>query len=187
MATAKPSLIIVTGPPAAGKTSIVEGLAASLRLPFFTKDDIKERFADALGAGAYDHAGDLGKGSQLQLIAIASELIRSGHGVVIESFFHRGITEPHLRPLLDSANTVLVHITAEEDVLVEHYAERMDDPSRHEIHNIDGTPDELRALLAKGMGQPLDLDCPLVVLDTTNRNYDEEEVARLVERALSPN
>jgi len=186
MANAKPVLVIVTGPPASGKTGIVENLAKSLGLPLFTKDAIKELFADALGEGAHDHASDLGKGSQLQLVAIARELIHAGQSVVIESFFHRGITEPQLQPLLEHANAVLVHVTADDDVLVERYADRMDDPSRHEIHNTDGTPDELRKLLDEGMGQPLDLDCPLVVLDTTHRDFDADEVAHLVEKALNP-
>lgn len=184
MSASKPALVIVTGPPASGKTSIVEQLSRALGLPLFTKDSIKELFADALGEGAYDHASDLGKGSQLQLIAIARELIRTGHGVVIESFFHKGITEPQLEPIIANANAVLVHVTADEDVLVERYTERMDDPDRHEIHNTDGTPDELRKLLREGLGDPLDLDCPLIVLDTTEREYDEEQVANWVKERL---
>lgn len=187
MAQSKPTLVIVTGPPASGKTSIVEQLAASLGLPLFTKDGIKELFADALGEGAYDHASDLGKGSQLQLIAIAQELIRTGHGVVIESFFHRGITEPQLESMLEQANAVLVHVTANEDDLVARYAERMDDPSRHEIHNTDGTAEELRKLLQEGMGEPLDLACPLIVLDTTDREYNEHEVADMIRKELHKN
>lgn len=187
MPTLKPTLVIVTGPPAAGKTSIIEDLAASLRLPLFTKDAIKERFADALGEGAHDHASDLGKGSQLQLIAIAEELVRTGHGVVIESFFHKGITEPQLAPIITQANAVLVHVTADEDLLVERYTERMDDPDRHEIHNTDGTPDELRKLLRQGLGDTLDLDCPLIVLDTTREEAKAEEVARMVREKLSTN
>lgn len=187
MAESKPVFVIVSGPPASGKTSIVEQLAESLGLPLFTKDSIKELFADAMGEPAYAHTSELGKASQLQLISIATELIRSGHGVVIESFFHRGITEPQLEPLLQQANTVLVHITADEDELVKRYAERMDDPSRHEIHNTDSSPDELRELLQDGMGEPLDLDCPHVVLDTTDRDYDEHEVADLIRRELREN
>lgn len=185
MPNSKPSLVIVTGPPAAGKTSIVEQLSESLGLPLFTKDEIKERFADVLGDTAMYHASELGKGSQLQLVAIAEELVRSGQGVVVESFFHKGITEPQFRPLLAIANAVVVHVTADEDLLVERYAERMDEPSRHEIHNADGTPDELRKILREGLGDPLDLDCPLIVLDTTEREYDEEEIANWVTERLA--
>lgn len=181
----KPTLVIVNGPPASGKTSIVEQVANSLGLPLFTKDAIKERFADALGEGAFEHASELGKASQLQLVAIATELIRAGHGVVVESFFHKGITEPEFAPLIEQANAVMLHVTADEDTLVKRYAERMDDPSRHGIHNTDGTPDKLRKLLAEGLGDPLDLGCPLIVLDTTDTEYDEAAVARLIRDKLA--
>lgn len=185
MPNQKPTLVIVTGPPASGKTSIVEQLAKSMKLPLFTKDEIKERFADVLGETALEHASELGKGSQLQLVAIAEELVTTGHSVVVESFFHKGITEPQFEPLLHIANTVVVHITADEDSLLQRYTERMDDPSRHEIHNAEGTPEELRKVLQQGLGDPLDLDCPLIVLDTTDREYDGSEVADMVSEYLS--
>ncbi len=185
MPASQPVLIIVSGPPAAGKSSIVEGLARALGLPLFTKDEMKERFADALGEGAFDHASELGKGSQLQLIATARELVVTGNGVVIESFFHKGITEPQLQPLILHANAVLVHITAQEDVLVQRYAERMDDPARHEIHNTDSSPEELRTLLREGLGDPLDLDCPSIVLDSTNAEIEINDVVSMVQETLA--
>lgn len=185
--SSKPVLVIVTGPPASGKTSIVEHLAKSLGLPLFTKDFIKELFADELGEPALALTHELGRASQLQLAAIATEMINSGQGLVVESFFHKGITEPQYATLLEKANAVLVHVTAEENTLVSRYAARMDDPTRHEIHNADGTPDELRKVLSEGLGDPLDLDCPLIVLDTTERSYDEGEVADMIREKLAEN
>lgn len=187
MSESKPLLVIVNGPPAAGKTSIVSQLADSLDLPLFTKDFIKELFAGELGEPALELTHELGRASQLQLAATATELVNRGQGLVVESFFHKGITEPQYAPLLEKANTVLVHITADEDTLVSRYAERMDDPSRHDIHNADGTPDELRKVLSDGQGDPLDLDCPLIVLDTTERSYDEGEVADMIRQKLPEN
>jgi shikimate kinase len=184
MSEQKPTLVIVNGPSAAGKTEIVEHLAESLHLPFFSKDTIKERFADALGEDVYDLAHELGKGSQLQLVAIAAELIRTGQGVVIESFFHKGVSEPELAPLVEKANTVVVHLTADHDELVKRYTERMDEPDRHEIHNAEGKPDELRRLLKEGVADPLDLNCPIILLDTTNGDPDKDEVVRMIHENL---
>lgn len=184
MSAQKPTLVIVNGPSAAGKTEIVEHLAEALGLPYFTKDDIKERFADALGEPVYELAHDLGKGSQLQLVAIAAELIRTGRGVVIESFFHKGVSEPELAPLVEKANAVVVHLTADHDELVERYTERMDEPDRHDIHNAEGKPDELRRLLKEGVADPLDLDCPLILLDTTDGDPDSDDVVRMIREKL---
>ncbi|MGH8284210.1 MAG: AAA family ATPase [Steroidobacteraceae bacterium] len=43
-------LIIVTGLPASGKTTLARGLAARHRVPLLAKDLVKEPLLDALGA-----------------------------------------------------------------------------------------------------------------------------------------
>lgn len=50
------SIVLVSGAPAAGKTSIAVPLARLLGVPLFAKDDIKETLIDVLG----DRDGDLG-------------------------------------------------------------------------------------------------------------------------------
>ena len=45
----RPLVVVVTGPPAAGKTTIAREVAARLRLPLITKDTIKEALFDGLG------------------------------------------------------------------------------------------------------------------------------------------
>ena len=42
-------LIIVTGPPASGKTGLARRFAADLRLPLICRDDFKEKLFDTLG------------------------------------------------------------------------------------------------------------------------------------------
>src|SRR5262249_58176789 len=48
---APPLLVVVTGPPASGKSRLAEELAESLGLPLVTKDGIKETLFDTLGPG----------------------------------------------------------------------------------------------------------------------------------------
>ena len=48
---AAPLVVVVTGPPAAGKTTVARELACRLRLPLIAKDTIKEALFDGLGTG----------------------------------------------------------------------------------------------------------------------------------------
>ena len=46
-----PLLVVVTGMPAAGKTTVADSLSRSLSLPFVAKDTVKEHLYETLGTG----------------------------------------------------------------------------------------------------------------------------------------
>ena len=53
--------VVVSGPPAAGKSSLAPRLAAALDLPLLAKDVIKDALADALGASDLPRSRELGR------------------------------------------------------------------------------------------------------------------------------
>lgn len=151
------------------------------------KDPIKERLADALGDAALPLSNLLGLAAVREVYASAGELLLSGYGVVLEGFFHKGIAEPELMPLVARSRAVLIHVRADEANLISRYQRRSQSPERHTIHKDADRLGELRQYLAEGIADILDLDCPRIVIDTTYGPIDVEEVAMMVREALPDN
>lgn len=179
-----PPLVIVSGPPGAGKSRLARPLARTLGLPLLEKDRVKERLADSLGDHAQGLSRNLGLAAAKQIIATAEELIQSGVGVVLDSFFHKGVSEPDLAPLIQRSRAVLVHVQADDAILISRFERRLTDPERHLIHNDGDRLGDLRQYLAEGVADSLDLDCPHIVIDTTYGPIDPDEVAFMVREEL---
>ncbi|HWV23640.1 MAG TPA: AAA family ATPase [Thermomicrobiales bacterium] len=182
----RPSLVIISGPPAAGKSRLARPLARKLGLPLLQKDVIKEQIADAIGDLPDLDSGRLGLAAIRILYSTTLELLANGQSVVIESFFHKGKAEADLLPLLDFANACLLHVTADEPLLISRYERRMESPDRHAVHNDAMRLDDLRRYIAEGITEPLALPIPIIEVDTTYGSLDVEEIAFMVGEALSP-
>jgi len=65
------TLVLVTGPPASGKTSLAQPLARHLGLPLLGKDTIKEVLFDSLGTGDRAWSRRLGAASYAVLLELA--------------------------------------------------------------------------------------------------------------------
>jgi hypothetical protein len=64
------------------------------------------------------------------------------------------------------------------------FATRIDAPDRRSIHGDASRLDDLRAYLANGTADPLDLSIPRVLIDTTRAFPDPTEVARRIHQVL---
>jgi predicted kinase len=162
-----PTLVIVSGAPAVGKTTLSRRLAQELRLPLIAKDNIKELLGAALGAPDLDASKRLGAATYTLLYAFAGWLLDAGVGLVLESNFWHGASEVHLAPLVARARAVLVHCEAAPEVILRRYAERAMQGERHPVHfsDADDLP-RLREVMAEGRFDPLDLDLPMIRVQT---------------------
>ena len=82
-----PLLVIVTGLPCTGKTTLVQKIAAELRLPLITKDGIKERLFDSLGWSDREWSKKLGKATFDLLFYFIEVELRAGHSLIAEARF----------------------------------------------------------------------------------------------------
>lgn len=171
----RPPLILVSGPPGAGKTSLARELAKAFGLPLLSKDMFKEAIFDYLPGVDTSDAHRLGIASVGMMYAFARRQLENGVGIILESTFDRGKAEDDVRPLLDGARGVIVHCTAPPELIMERYAERADDPDRHEVHRDEEHLDALEQNLAAGVYEPLQVGLPIIEVDMTEPDQVDEE------------
>jgi predicted kinase len=172
MQSSLPTLVIVSGAPATGKTTLARRLAFDLRLPVLTKDDLKEALADIVEARIDLPASmRLGVASYAVMYRVAKRLLEAGVGLVVESNFRRGLSESELLPLAARAEPGLVHCTANPTVITSRYAQRHLHGDRHPAHRDADRADALARDLADGRFDPLEMPIPTLVVDTTD-GYD---------------
>ena len=166
----RPVLVIVTGLPASGKTTIGRRIAAELRLPFIHRDRLKETLFDSLGWSDRDWSRRLGVASWTLLYHVAEALLASRTSFVIESNFDPGQASDELRALQRRFPFYAVQVVcvANGSVLVERYARRSQSGKRHPGHVDDVAIDEHRERLLAGDVAALDLEGLVVRLDTND-------------------
>lgn len=169
-------LVVVTGPPASGKSSIARGLAHELRIPFISKDELKERLYEHLGHGE-ELEQAIERSSLAMLFSLAGSNLDAGVSVLVESNFE---TTMDTSPFTDlRVQIVQVYCGGDTDELVREFAERSANGERHPGHGDDPSDaEEVRRKVDAGLWNPLDLPGKLISLDMSgDENIDPADVA----------
>jgi predicted kinase len=177
-------LVVVTGPPAGGKSSTARAIAAELRVPFLSKDEFKERLYEVFGD---DEALEpqIETAGLAIVFSVAASQLRVGVSVVVESNFDvRSDTGP-LREVAEEhgARIVQVHLGGAADEIVEKFARRAAEGDRHPGHGDEPEDAEtVRRELEEGRWEPLDLPGELI---RAGLDADEHELAGRVRDAVA--
>jgi predicted kinase len=156
-----PTLVIVSGPPGAGKTTLAHALAAALGCPAICRDEIKEGMVRA--GGAPDRDGDLR--TLTTFFDVLRLLLDAGVTVVAEAAFQDRLWRPGLERLRDLAAVRIIRCVVAADVAQDRVARRLaDDPRRAEAHD-EGRYVRERAVGTGGFGW-ITLPAPTLDVDT---------------------
>lgn len=167
-----PFLVIVSGPPATGKTAIARMIAAELRLRYLGKDEIKEILFETLGWSDRAWSKKLGAATYEVLFLVIGELLRAGLAIVIESDFRAEETGERFRALQKQHGyrAVQILLRSRGDVLLDRHFRRETSGDRHPGHRGGpSSPSGIQELL-KGSYEPLPIAGDVIEVDTTDFN-----------------
>ncbi|WP_424216902.1 AAA family ATPase (plasmid) [Streptomyces sp. BI20] len=164
----RPLLLVVSGGPGSGKTTLAHALAGALGCPAVVRDEIKQGLVADSGPGA---AGDRENPDLVALRAffdVLRTLLDAGVRVVAEAAYQDRLWRPGLVPLADRARIRVVRCVVPAAVARERIAARAArDPHRAAhadralLAAVDSGAHDLDAF------EPISLDVPTFTVDTS--------------------
>jgi adenylate kinase len=147
----KRHVVLVTGPPAAGKSTVARALSHALDLPCFSKDTIKETLFDSLGIGDVEWSRRLGAAAMEILLSIIDQV----PAAIVDCNFDPGWARRFVNP---DVVVVEVFCRVPSEIATRRFAER----ARHEGHRDEERLHEIASWIATtaplGIGALLELD-----------------------------
>jgi len=166
--TPKPLLLVVTGRPGAGKTTLAHALARAIRCPAICRDEIKEGLINTTTREPATLPDDAGKLAYEAFFDTINLLLRHRVTLIAEAAFQHKLWAPKLQPLREIADVRIVLCTVDPQLARLRRVERFrTDPPRAQFHP-DPTIEQNSAAKALEDYHPPQLDVPTLTVNTSN-------------------
>lgn len=154
------TVILITGHPATGKTTLAHYLAQALHLPLLYRDGLKETLADTLGWSTEEWSLKLGAATWELLYHLVETLLRANVSHIVESNFSPAHATGRWQQLSERYGVRIIQLRCEADpaIVIERFHARVAKGERHPIHRYAEDTAGYRKILEQG---PLDwIDVP---------------------------
>ena len=182
--------ILVTGIPAAGKSTMAEFLAEYLGLPVISKDKIRELLYDTIGFSSREEKVMLGLAGMNIMYYMAEQLMKKGQSFILENNFEN-VSKEGLVAILEkySYKAITVTLTGDYEKIYQRFLKRNDSPDRHRGHVVnDCYPEKMKnnfvasipyesfvnGIVNRGMDRFV-ANGPHIILDTTDFTRIDKE------------
>jgi predicted kinase len=164
-------MIVVTGPPGSGKTTLAHKLSKEIGCPAICRDEIKEGYVITQNI-SHDELGD-GVNAKIYdvFFEIVNAYLKHGITVVIEAAFQHKLWAPRLNELKNVAKLKLLICEVDPLLALERRHQRLlANPNREKFHG-EKEKLSLSNTSAQQLYEPPFLDVPTLRVNTTNE-YD---------------
>jgi predicted kinase len=162
-----PTLIVVSGPAGAGKTTLAHELARAVGCPAICRDEIKEGMVHASPDVVPGERDELSLRTLPTFFDVLELLLRAGVTTVAEAAFQDRLWRPALEPLRSIARIRIVHCAVAADEALERVQRRWTANPLRRAHGGQPSTDAAAHAHSHPAFDRVSVDTPWIEVDTT--------------------